>query len=157
MCIRWISGYDGGEKALVGLSTECAEYFLLEPNSDYAPFMNSVRQKMLLCKIIIEFLTDQFWENPTYEDLIQRLQSSGHPDMTEETLIRHANFICDQVMSVDSEINDDERLLITAPCMRALIKMTGVNFQKKTKMRRMDKVAKVFRACHERKRIPTGQ
>lgn len=137
MLIRWISGYDGGEKALVGFSTEYAEYYLLEPNSDYEPFMNSVRQKILLCKIIIEFLTDQFWENPTYEDLMYRLQSSGHPDMTEEMLIRHAHFICDQVMCIDSEINDDERLLITAPCMRALVKMAGVNFQKKHTVRRM--------------------
>lgn len=97
--------------------------------------MKIVRQKMLLCKIVIEFLTDNFWENPTYEDLLNKLQSSGHPGMCEEVLIRHAHFVCDQVMSVDAQINDEERLLITAPCMRALVKMTGVNFQKSYKIR----------------------
>lgn len=135
MHFRWISGYDGGEKGLLGFSTECAEYYLLDASPEYAPFMTTVREKMLLCKIVIEFLTDKFWENPTYEDLLHKLQSCGHPEMSEEVLMRHAQFVCDQVMSVDAEINDEERLLITAPCMRALVKMAGVDFQKRCKMR----------------------
>lgn len=137
---RWISGYDGGESGLLGFSTECAEYFLLKPSPEYKPFMNSVTQKMRLCKIVVEFLTDKFYENPTYEDLLQQIHSSGNPDMTEELLMRHAHFVCDQVMSVDAEINDGERLLITAPCMRTLVKLTGVNFQKVQKIRRVNKV-----------------
>lgn len=135
MFFRWISGYDGGEKGLLGFSTECAEYYLLDASPEYEPFMKTVREKMLLCKIVIEFLTDKFWENPTYEDLLHKLQSCGHSEMNEEVLMRHAQFVCDQVVSVDAEINDEERLLITAPCMRALVKMAGVDFQKRSKMR----------------------
>lgn len=137
---RWISGYDGGEKGLLGFSTACAEYVLLEPSPEYEPFMKIVRQKMLLSKIVIEFVANEFWENPTYEDLLERLQSSGQPDMSEELLIRHAQFVCDQVMSLDAQDEDEERPLITAPCMRALVKMAGVNFQKRYKMRRTEKV-----------------
>lgn len=142
---RWISGYDGGEKALLGFSTECAEYYLVTPSPEYEPFMKIVRQKMLLTKIVIEFLTDKFWDNPTYEDLLHRLESSGDDLLNEEILIQHAQFVCDQVMSIDVQINDDDRrLLITAPCMRALVKMAGVDFQGKTlKMRPNDRNSKV--------------
>lgn len=97
---RWISGFDGGEKALLGFSTEYAEYYLMEPSPEYEPLMKVVKQKMALCKLVIEFLLDEFWQNPTYEDLLQRLQASGQPELSEETLIRHAHFICDQVGNI---------------------------------------------------------
>lgn len=97
-CIcRWISGFDGGEKALVAFSTQYAEYYLMEPSIAYQPMMKVVKQKIALCKLVIEFLLDEFWQNPTYEDLLQKLTSSGHEELTEEALMRHAHFICDQV------------------------------------------------------------
>lgn len=110
----------------------------MEPSPEYQPLMKAVTQKMALCKLVIEFLAEEFWQKPTYEDLLQRLNSSGQPDLTEEVLMRHAHFVCDQVASIDSSGDDDENLLITAPCMRALVKMAGVTFQKRRKMRAMD-------------------
>lgn len=59
--------------------------------------MNSVAKKFYLAKLMIEFLLDEGWQNPTYEDLLQRLEATGDPELTEETLLRHAQFICDQV------------------------------------------------------------
>lgn len=110
----------------------------MEPSAEYQPFMKVVTQKMTMCKIVIEFLTEEYWQKPTYEDLLQRLYSSGDPDITEELLIRHAHFICDQVLSIDANASDEEGLLITAPCMRALVKMAGVSFQKRYKIRGID-------------------
>lgn len=70
----WISGFDGGEKALVGFSTPYAEYYLLEPSPDYAPLMESVKEKIYMGKLVIEFLLDE--ENPSFEDLINKIQVS---------------------------------------------------------------------------------
>lgn len=94
---RFITGFDGGEKALVGFSTGYAEYYLQEPSEDYKPIMKSVGKKILLAKIVIEYLLDEGWQNPTYEDLLQALSANGDPELNEETLIRNAQFVCDRV------------------------------------------------------------
>lgn len=68
----WLSGFDGGELALVGFTTAFAEYILMEPAEAYALFMDSVKEKIYMSKIVIEFLLDEI--NPTYEDLLNKLQ-----------------------------------------------------------------------------------
>ena len=67
-----MSGYDGGESALIGISTAYGEYYLMEPSSSYLPFMEKVREKIYMSKLVIEFLIDE--ENPTYEDLLNKFQ-----------------------------------------------------------------------------------
>lgn len=98
--LRYISGFDGGEKAIVGFSTAYGEYYLMEPSPDYHPLIKIVNQKIALSKLIIEFLLDEAWQNPTYEDLLQKLATTE--DLTEEILLRHAQFVCDQVLSLIS-------------------------------------------------------
>lgn len=95
--IRYISGFDGGEKALVGFSTAYAEYYLLQPSDDYQNMMQVVNQKITLTKLVIEFLLDESWQNPTYEDLLHKLEASGNSELTEDALLRHAQFLCDRV------------------------------------------------------------
>ena len=68
----WVSGFDGGEQAIVSFSTEIGDYVLLEPSEEYAPFMVSVREKSFMSKTVIEYLLDE--ESPTYEDLLNKLQ-----------------------------------------------------------------------------------
>ncbi|KAF5294330.1 hypothetical protein FQR65_LT10783 [Abscondita terminalis] len=133
----YISGFDGGEKALVGFSTAFADYYLMQASGEYEPLMKIMRTKIILAKIIIEFLLDEGWKQPSYEDLLQRLEATGDPELTEDTLLRHAQFICHQVTSFDSTANGDEELLITAPCMRTLVKMSGVTFHARKKMRKI--------------------
>lgn len=43
----YVSGYDGGEKALISFSTAYGEYFLMEPSEAYAPVMKPVNEKNL--------------------------------------------------------------------------------------------------------------
>ncbi|XP_045468881.1 DNA (cytosine-5)-methyltransferase 1-like isoform X2 [Harmonia axyridis] len=142
----WTTGFDGGEKALVGFSTDYADYYLMEPSQDYEPFWEAVNEKIHLSKKIIEYLLDEGWQNPTYEDLLRLIQSLGRYPQAEESLLTHAQFICNQVVSYDAsaESDDVEKPLISIPCMRSLVKMAGVVFSGKKNMRkRQNKAGKV--------------
>ncbi|KAK9745054.1 Cytosine specific DNA methyltransferase replication foci domain [Popillia japonica] len=134
----YVSGFDGGEKAVVGFSTAYGEYYLMEPSPEYQPLMKVVNQKIALSKLVIEFLLDEAWQNPTYEDLLQKLAMTE--ELNEEILLRHAQFVCDQVVSFDAAAGDDnDEALIAIPCMRALVKIAGVNFHKKQKPQRISR------------------
>ena len=50
---------------------------------------------------------------------------------TEDTILRHAQFVVEQVESYDEAADQDEVLLITMPCMRDLIKLAGVTLGKR--------------------------
>lgn len=58
---------------------------------------------------------------------------------TEDTLLRHAQFICDQIVSFDNSAGPEDPLLITAPCIRNLMKLSGVALGKKSAIRPMVK------------------
>lgn len=68
----FVSGFDGGESAVIGIATAYGEYYLMEPSEDYAQFMEPVREKIYMSKLVIEFLIEE--ENPSYEDLLNKLQ-----------------------------------------------------------------------------------
>lgn len=70
----YISGFDGGELALIGFNTAFAEYILMEPSEAYAPFIDVVKEKIYMSKLVIEFLLDEI--SPAYEDLVNKLQVS---------------------------------------------------------------------------------
>ncbi|KAJ8934705.1 hypothetical protein NQ318_008503 [Aromia moschata] len=135
---KWTAGYDGGEKLPMGFSTGYAEYYLMDPSPEYEPIFKKIQGKIKLSKIVIEFLLDQGWENPNYEDLVQHVESSGEYSEVEDTLLQHAQFICDQVVNYDRVSADDEKPLISLPCMRSLVNMAGVTFQKRKKMRKAE-------------------
>lgn len=139
----WVSGFDGGEKALLGFSTAYGEYYLMEPSDEYAPFMKTVREKIFMSKLVIEFLLAESWQNPSYEDLLNHLQNIVPPEyiggLSEESLLRHAQFICDQVTNFAAVEEDDDSMLITTPCMRSLIKLAGVTFGKRRAIRNKER------------------
>lgn len=54
----------------------------------------------------------------------------------EDTLMRNAQFIIDQVSNMDAAVQrdskgDDEELLITTPAMRSIIRLTGATLGKR--------------------------
>lgn len=67
----WVSGFDGGETALIGISTAFGEYFFMEPSEEYASFMSPMWEKIFMSKLVIEFLLNEV--EPVYEDLLNRL------------------------------------------------------------------------------------
>ena len=62
--------------------------------------------------------------------------SIGCVGFTEDNLLRHAQFIVEQVESYDQFGDADEELLLVTPCMRALIKLAGVTLGKRRAARR---------------------
>ncbi|KAF2360331.1 S-adenosyl-L-methionine-dependent methyltransferase [Trinorchestia longiramus] len=122
----WISGFDGGEKALLGFSTGYAEYVLMEPLPIYKSFVDAVMEKIYLSKLVIEFLYDN--DEGSYEDLLHVLQTAVPPPgvvLSEDSLLRHGQFVCDQVHNFDLA-GDGTDVLITHPCLRSLVDLTGV-------------------------------
>jgi len=61
---------------------------------------------------------------------------------TEDALLRHAQFICDQVSSFDESANPDDILLITTPCMRSLANLAGVTLGKRGAIHRARRIEK---------------
>ncbi|XP_071444299.1 DNA (cytosine-5)-methyltransferase 1-like [Hetaerina americana] len=150
----WLSGFDGGESALIGFSTGFGEYILMSPSQEYAPFMAAVQEKIFMSKVVIEFLCGARGNSgDTYEDLLNTLRTTvppkNMPPLTEDGLLRHAQFICEQVLSfdkVDMGASEGEggssglqESLLTAPCVRSLIKLAGVTFGKRRAMRRSER------------------
>lgn len=45
---------------------------------------------------------------------------------TEDSLLRHAQFVVEQVESYDEAGDSDEQPIFLTPCMRDLIKLAGV-------------------------------
>ncbi|CAK9821528.1 DNA (cytosine-5)-methyltransferase PliMCI [Anthophora retusa] len=142
----YVCGFDGGELALVGFSTAFADYILMEPSEAYAPFMDVVREKIYMSKLVIEFLLNEV--SPSYEDLLNKLQTivppKGMTKFTEDSLLRHAQFVCDQVLSFDDSAGSEDILLITNPCMRALANLAGVTLGKRAAFRRTQRKAQKF-------------
>ncbi|XP_072949109.1 DNA (cytosine-5)-methyltransferase PliMCI-like [Epargyreus clarus] len=133
--IEWfIHGFDGGMRNCITLSTEFGEYNLLRPSAEYTPLMDNLYEKIWLSKVVVEYLEENHYLQPTYEDLLQVVRESVIPDlndkkMSEEILHKHAQFVCDQVVTLEAD--DDAEPLITLPCMRELIKLMGIKFGKR--------------------------
>ena len=83
---------------MIGFSTGYGEYIVMEPSECYSSFVEAVQEKIYMSKIVIEFLVHSY--ESSYEDLLNKLQVIVPPPgvvLTEDTLLRHAQFVCDQV------------------------------------------------------------
>ena len=75
----------------------------MTPSEHYAPIMTVVQEKIYLSKIVIEFLLED--NEATYEDLLNKISTTVPPQgmtsgFTEDNLLRHAQWIVDQVSQV---------------------------------------------------------
>ncbi|XP_063689168.1 DNA (cytosine-5)-methyltransferase 1-like [Bolinopsis microptera] len=124
----YIAGFDGGEKELIGFTTAYADYLLSQPSEQYALLFDMLREKTYLSKTVIEILEED--SDMTMEDLINCVQLVVPPEncakFSEETLLKHAQFLIEQIESYDRAADDDEDLLITVPAVRGLIQLAGV-------------------------------
>uniref|UniRef100_A0A6Q2Z553 DNA (cytosine-5)-methyltransferase n=1 Tax=Esox lucius TaxID=8010 RepID=A0A6Q2Z553_ESOLU len=129
----WITGFDGGEKALIGFTTAFADYILMDPSEEYAPIFAVMQEKIYMSKMVVEFLQ----KNPdvSYEDLLNKIEVPC-TDFNRDTLLRHAQFVVEQVESYDEAGDSDEQPIIVTPCMRDLIKLAGVTLGKRRAARR---------------------
>ena len=73
----------------------------------------------------------------SYEELLNKIETivpTGNcSKLTEDSVLRHAQFLVEQVKSFDSAAAEDEEdpPLIAAKCMRDLIKLAGVTLGKR--------------------------
>ncbi|XP_045146253.1 DNA (cytosine-5)-methyltransferase 1 isoform X3 [Echinops telfairi] len=152
----WITGFDGGEKALIGFSTSFAEYILMDPNPDYKPIFDLIQEKIYISKIVVEFLQN----NPeaAYEDLINKIETTVPPSalnlnrFTEDSLLRHAQFVVEQVESYDEAGDSDEQPIIQAPCMKDLVNLAGATLGRRSSRKRHTTIRHSARV---RDKVPT--
>ncbi|KAG8228425.1 hypothetical protein J437_LFUL003902, partial [Ladona fulva] len=147
----WISGFDGGESAVLAFSTALGDYILMEPSVSYSPFMDAVMEKIFISKIVIEFLCGSRGNGgDTYEELLKTLQKTvapeNFPPLNEDKLVIHAQFVCEQVKSFDMADKSDLDPLLKTPCMQRLIQIAGVTFGKSSRKKcdRLEKKLKVM-------------
>jgi DNA (cytosine-5)-methyltransferase 1 len=126
---RWIGGYDGGDEAVIWISTAFADYHLTQPSPLYLPYLNAVLEKSHLAKLTVDFLC--LHPDADYPDLLNHIRVVAPPKgmrpLTEDAVIRHAQFIVSQVESLDEDADEDDVKLVTSPSMRAFIKLTGAS------------------------------
>lgn len=139
----WISGFDGGNSFLIAFRTPYAEYILMEPSPEYNSFMRIPKQKALLTKIVIEFLSHA--AKPTYEELLCRINEVSVPEDIEpfdgESLRKHAQFIIDQVREVDCN-----RKLVSTPAVQEMVKKFKISPRKTGNERKRVEFKSIFKA-----------
>ncbi|XP_060863643.1 DNA (cytosine-5)-methyltransferase 1-like [Metopolophium dirhodum] len=124
----WLSSYDGGTQALIGINTEYADYLLIEPHPKYKKYMTSVTEKIHLSREVIKNILSSEYDDPTYEDILNCIINSVNPatgnKFTEEDLISHAQFVLNQVLEYD--LNDTYHLpLAETQCIETLTQLSG--------------------------------
>ena len=62
-----------------------AEYILMAPSEVYQPFMDVMREKIHMSKVVIEFLQNN--QDATYEDLLNKIQV-GFKHADRHTLVK---------------------------------------------------------------------
>ncbi|XP_045531991.1 DNA (cytosine-5)-methyltransferase 1-like [Pieris brassicae] len=147
--LAWfISGFAESCKNRITLSTKNGDYSLLKPSSEYMALMNNLYEKIWMCKVVVEFLQENEYIQPTYEDLLSIICQTKIPDlndlmMSEEMLHKHAQFLCDQIAGLECE--EDCEPLIKLPCMRTLVKLIGIEFRKENIIAKIN-----YKKCHKK-------
>ena len=106
----------------------------------YEPIMNELEEKIFLSKTVIELLIED--DTAEYEDLLTKLQTSLMPNgirVSEDSLLRYAEFVCDRVYHFDAAGAEDDPPLILSPCMRTLIQLAGITLGKRRATRKLEK------------------
>ena len=91
-----------------------------------------------ILQVVVEALFDarDNHDELEYEDLLAIIEKTQVPEdmspLSNESLVNHASFVVGQVTSYEEAGDEDEeKFMVDMPCMRDLIKLTGV--EKKTR------------------------
>jgi len=124
----------------LGFGTSFADYYLLAASELYAPLMTELEEKVYLSKTVIELLAED--DTTEYEDLLSKVQTAMMPSgarVSEDSLLRYAQFVCDRVYHFDQAGAEDEPQLILSPCMRTLIQLSGITLGRRRATRKLEK------------------
>ncbi len=153
----WMTGYGEGETPTLGISTEFAHYYLMDASEAYKPFLDKVKEKAFLSKIVVGALikANEEMKELSYEDLLAGIEDiavpEGLPPISEESLINNASFIISQVSFTekiqtsikywdfsiqvtsfeDAADEDEDQYMLDSPCMTNIINLAGTSGSKK--------------------------
>lgn len=130
----WFSGFDGWNNVLIGLETGFAGYVLDKPSCSYLTRLDRIVDKLYISKLVIEEINKG--PDMTYQELLEliRERSCGHFD--EESILRHSNFVIQQIMSYDEAADEDEIPLLTTPAISDFIDFCGITDLREAKSQR---------------------
>ena len=96
----WITGMTEGETPSVGFTTDLADYYLQEPAKTYKDIHEDLTSKTRIMTIVLKVLKEYHESDSLpsfhYNNMLEELQNVA-PDITEETLLQHGEFIVQQV------------------------------------------------------------
>lgn len=120
----WFSGFDGGENIIVGLETAYASYVLAKPHESYSSFTTRMTDKLYLSKLVIEFQNKN--SEASFEDLLHAIRDRSCDRFDEESLLRHSNFIIQQIMSYDEAGDEDEIKILETSAISDFMDLCGI-------------------------------
>ncbi|XP_064486313.1 DNA (cytosine-5)-methyltransferase PliMCI-like [Ornithodoros turicata] len=124
----WTTGYDGGENVVLGVTTAFAEYVLMQPSTQYKPYIDNMQEKIYLVKVIMELLIDD--DELAFEDLLSKVEeATGLPatvgPFSEETVHKHAQFLVDHIQAYDAAGSTHDYPLLGSSFVQSLMRITG--------------------------------
>lgn len=68
----WTSGYVVDKNPDIGITTPYGNYYLLQPNDEYAPYIRNIIEKVYLSRLVISFIKEN--PNTEFDELVTELQ-----------------------------------------------------------------------------------
>ncbi|KAL3256830.1 hypothetical protein MRX96_017118 [Rhipicephalus microplus] len=75
----WLTGYGSGEKPVIGVSTDFADYYISNEHEVYAGFVKPLRRKMYLTKLVVDAVSGD--RDCSYESLVKIIQDAVVPEL----------------------------------------------------------------------------
>ncbi|XP_074597623.1 DNA (cytosine-5)-methyltransferase 1-like [Brevipalpus obovatus] len=131
----WISGFDCGEKVVIGIESPYCQYNLLKPHPTYEEFVSKTLRKAMLAKYFIEFLERK--SDSSTEELMEYILEKDR-SFNEKEILDSIQFVLDQIQSYDEAAEEGSELLFESSCLQRVIQLCSVK-KLKIKSRTSDK------------------
>lgn len=116
------------------MSKIVVEYLQKNPDVTYEDLLNKIEVRTCVPQMIPQIVCCSCVLTPHHPPPVQTTVPPAGLNFncfTEDTLLRHAQFVVEQVESYDEAGDSDEQPIIVTPCMRDLIKLAGVTLGKR--------------------------
>ncbi|XP_065281582.2 DNA (cytosine-5)-methyltransferase PliMCI-like isoform X1 [Dermacentor albipictus] len=151
----WLTGYGSGEKPVIGISTDSADYYISNEHKVYADFVKPLRRKMYLTKLVVDAVNED--PDCSYENLVKVIQDASVPELgdekcfSEEELLKHGEFVAKHACSYDEARDSEyEPTALRAPCLQRLIDLCRIRILsvgKDTPLRRFSRPTDTLATC----------
>lgn len=119
ICEWWFTGFDNTSGIIVGLETEHASYVTMDPHPMYATIMQTILEKLIVCKLVIETLT--FQPESTLPELYDKIFNRSGGLFSEVTVNKHSSFIVEQISNYDEAGTDEDIKISNTQALKHLV------------------------------------